>query len=186
MGVGYLSPKCIDSNLIVGTGDNQRIKVDDGNPAFDSGKIFRAFWELDLPNNDTRVFKFTITGDIILLSSSIDIDDGGIEYKVYAGGVESGTFTPMTSFRSNNMSGVDTPASNVTISTGGTLDVTGVPLNDLVRVRAANANSKEATVGTFTDDARGFPATTAYVVVSTLPGVSGTSSGVIKWLWQNR
>lgn len=155
-------------------------------PAFDEGKIFRAFWELNLSSNDTRVFKFVITGDIILLSSSIDIDDGGIEYRVYAGGVESGTFTPVTTYRSNNMSGVGAPASDVTVSTGGQLDTTGFTNTDIVRVRAANANSKQSTVGAFIDDARGFPATTAYVVVKPLAGVSGSTSGTIKWLWRNR
>lgn len=181
MGVGG-----IGSSLKAGSGQNQSLRVSSSSPAFDEGKIFRAFWELNLESGSIRVFKFEIIGDIILLSSSIDIDDGGIEYRVYAGGVESGTFTPITTYRSNNMSGVGTTTSNVILSTGGQLDVTGVASNDLVRVRAANANSKQSTVGTFVDDERGFPATTAYVVVKPLAGVSGSSTGTIKWLWRNR
>ena len=179
--------KGIPSDLITdGEYGARRLKVEGGNSAFDDGKIFRSFWELNLASAATRVFKFSVTGDVILLSSSIDIDDGGIEYKVYAGGAESGVFTPLTAFRSNLMSGVATPASNVIISTGGALDVTGVAVNDIIRVRAANANSKQSTVGSEVDDMRGFPITTAYVVVKNLTGVSGSSTGALKWRWQNR
>lgn len=166
--------------------ETARVKVEGGNAAFDEGKIFRSFYQVSLASGVTRVFKFVVSGDVVLLSSNIDIDDGGIEYKVYSGGVESGAFTPLPSFRTNNMSNVGTPTSNVQVFTGGALDTTAATLNDLVRIRAANANSKQATVGALDDDMRGFPATTAYVVIENLDGVSGTSSGVIKWQWQNR
>lgn len=163
-----------------------RLKTENSNAAFDEGKIFRSFYQVSLASGATRVFKFVVSGDVVLLSSNIDIDDGGIEYKVYSGGVESGTFTPLPPFRTNNMSNVGTPGSNVQVFTGGALDTATATLNDLVRIRAANANSKQATVGALDDDMRGFPATTAYVVIKNLAGVSGTSSGVIKWQWQNR
>ncbi len=166
--------------------ESTRIKVESGNSAFDEGMVFRAFYEVELPSSSTRVFKFSISDDVALLSSEIDIDNGGISYKVYGGGVEGGTFTPIPSLRTNSMSGTPTPASNVTVSTGGTLDVTGVPLNDLLRIRSAGSNSKQATVGISDDDMRGFPAMTAYVVITSLQGVNGTSNGVIKWRWQNK
>lgn len=153
--------------------------------AFNLGRIFRSFYELDLGANETLVFKFEVTGDVVLESSAIDIDAGGIRYAVYSGGVEGGTFDPLTPFKTNNVSGTPAATSNVTISVGGTLDVAGVEPNDVTRVLAANANSKQSTVGVVEGDMRGFPATTAYVVVEALDGVNSSSTGTIKWLWHN-
>lgn len=162
-----------------------RLKVEDGNFAYDSGKIFRAFYELNLANNATRVFKFEVSGDVDLLSSQIDIDEGGIEYRVYASGVEGGTFTPLQEYAANNKSTVTNETSLVKVSTGGTVDVTGIVNNDVVRIRAANANSKQATVDSADDNIRGFGAATVYVVVKPLVGVNGNTTGTIKWRWQN-
>ena len=168
--------------------ETARVKVESGNAAFDEGKIFRAFYPVELDGGaiSRRVFKFVITGDITLLKSEIDIDAGGIDYRVYTSGTESGTFTPITSYRTNGMSGTPTPTSNVTVYTDGTLTVTEGTHNDLIRVRSAGANSKQSTVGISADDMRGFPATTAYVVIKSLDGQNTAAKGVIKWQWQNR
>ncbi len=162
-----------------------RLKTESGNTVYDTGKIFRAFYELNLSNNATRVFKFEVSGDVDLLSSQIDIDEGGIEYRVYAGGVEGGTFTPLQEYAVNNKSTVTNETSLVKVSTGGAVDVSGILNNDVVRIRAANANSKQATVDSADDNIRGFGAVTAYVVVKSLDGVNGNTTGTIKWRWQN-
>lgn len=164
----------------------RRLKTENSDSSFDEGNIFRAFWELNLSSGATRVFKFTLSDDVILLSSNIDIDDGGISYEVYSGGVESGVFTPIQEFKTNLTSGTPSNTSNAKISTGGALDVSSAIRTDLTRVLSANANSKQSTVGSIDGDMRGFPATTAYVVIKNLAGVSGSSKGTIKWLWKNK
>ena len=166
---------------------NRRLKVEESSTAFEDGRVFRSYHELDIANNETQVFKFTLTGDVVLLSSNIDLDDGGIRYEVYnSDPIESGVFEPIPSYQTNLASGASLNISNVVISTGGEVDVTGLTPNDVTRVLSANANSKQSTVGVIDGDERGFPATTAYVVVSVLDGVSGGAKGTIKWLWYNK
>lgn len=164
----------------------RRIKTENGDAAFDAGKVFRAFYEINLENAATRVFKFVSTDDAILQHAFIDLDSGGIRYEVYTGGVEGGTFTPIQEYRTNNMSGLAPVTSSIKLYTGGTLDVAGVNPIDLARVRTGGSNQKQPTVGVREDDIRGYPATIAYVVIKSLEGVNGVSTGVIKWQWENR
>lgn len=82
-------------SALFGSGFFRGVVSDELEAAFNSGKVFRSFYELDLASNDIQVFKFEVSGDVVLESSAIDIDDGGISYKVYAGGTDSGTFTPL-------------------------------------------------------------------------------------------
>lgn len=165
------------------TGDS--LNVFNERPSYDEGKQFRIDYEFSIDSGETRVIKFEIGSNINLLSSNVDVDQGGLYYRVFAGGVEGGLFnTPITVHRINLKTGAPSPTTSVTVSTGGTLDVTGVTPNTILRVRTANSNAQRNTVGGVLGDMRGFPPTTAYVVITTLTGVNTTCTGTLKLRWE--
>ena len=150
---------------------------------YNAGKVFRTFYEINLPNNGRQVFRFRVTGDATLLSSTISLDDGGIIFKAYSGGIESGTFTDLTSFPVNNKSGMINQASLVTLGYGGDVDTTGLSPNDVSRVKSGQ--SKESTVNEADDNVRSFGAGDYYATIETIDGLNSTSTGTIKWQWHN-
>lgn len=162
----------------------RRLRVETGSTAYNEGRAFRAVHEFALGAGEVRVIKFAIAGNIDLRLSRQNVDVGGLDYRVYAGGVEGGTFDQIIpTRRGNNKSGVPIVAPMVTISYGGTLDVTGVDPADIVRLLTANASGQRFTVGGDDGIQRGFPATTAYVVLSTLAGAAAPA-GVLHYEWE--
>jgi len=160
-----------------------RLKTENGSAAYQSGKEFRAFYELSIPNSGRLVIKFQVLSDITLVLSSISIDDGGVIFKAYSGGVESGVFEPVFTAPTNNTSTVINEASNLSISVGGEVDVTGLTPNDVVRIKAGQ--NKQSTVDSSDNNLRGFPAGTYYATIETLDSVNSSSSGTISWRWHN-
>jgi len=167
------------TSSITGT---RRLKTEQGSTAYDEGRLFRTFYDF---TGDTMpvVLKFTITKDANLLSSSQEVHDGSLRYRVYTSGVEGGTFTDLTSYPVNNKTGVVASDSGITVSVGGTLDVSGVEPNDVVYVRTSGASGQTSTVDAITSSSRGFPPTTAYVVIDQIPGGNKSPEGVLKYEW---
>lgn len=154
-------------------------------PSYKEGREFRMDYEFSLDSGTTRVLKFVINGNIDLNLSNVDVDQGGLYYRVFSDGTEGGTFgTTIPVYRANNKSGIPTPAPIVSVSTGGTLDVTGQEPNTILRIRTANSNAQRNTVGGTLGDMRGFPPTTAYIVMTTLSGVNTTCTGTLKLRWE--
>lgn len=165
------------------TGDS--LNVFSERPSYEDGRQFRIDYEFSVDSGDTQVIKFEIGSNINLLLSNIDVDQGGLYYRVFSGGTEGGTFSDaVTVYPANSKSGVATPTPAVTVSTGGTLDITGEEPNTTLRIRTANSNAQRNTVGGVLGDMRGFPSTTAYVVITTLTGVNTTCTGTIKLRWE--
>ncbi len=167
--------------------DGDSLKVFSERPGYNEGRQFRVDYEFSIDNNDVQVLKFVINDDVDLLLSSVDIDQGGLYYRVFSGGVEGGTFDEnINIYRSNNKTGVPTPISQVSASTGGTLDVSGETPNTTIRIRTANNSAQRSTVGGSIDDMRGFPPTTAYIVMTTLDGSNATCTGTLKIEWEQK
>ncbi len=164
-----------------------RLRVDVGEAGFYEGRQFRIDYLIDIPSGATRVIKFETGGDTLLLSSLIDIDDGAIDYSVYAGGVEGGTFgDPVTIWKTNLMSTSPAPEPRAVVTTGGTLDASGVEANTRIRLRTSNSSAQRETVSGIANDLRGFPSTTAYIVMKSLGGAQGAISGTLKLRWEER
>lgn len=163
--------------------EQRRLKTEQGDTAYDEGRKFRAFYDFTGVTMPV-VLKFVIDKPINLMLSTQEVHDGALRYRVFTGGVEGGTFsTTIPSLRINNKAGVPIIDSGVTLTTGGTLDVTGQAVNDIVYVRTAGASGQTSTVADTTLSDRGFPPATAYVVVDQIPGGNKSPEGVLKYEW---
>jgi hypothetical protein len=155
--------------------------------AFDDGLRFRAFYDFTLATSEVRVIKFVITKEINLTFSGQFMDSGGLRYRVFAAGpTEGGTFTAAAqSQRMNNRLGVPVFTSGIEILAGGTLDVTGFSPIDQNNILTAGATAQRTTVDGTQFGPRGFPVTTAYVVMDTLSTAGNTTapSGLLKYEW---
>jgi hypothetical protein len=155
--------------------------------AFDEGLRFRAFYDFTLATSEVRVIKFVITKEINLTFSAQFVDAGGLRYRVYAAGpTEGGTFTTAAeSLKLNNRLNIPVVAPGITILSGGTLDTTGFSPIDQINILTAGASAQRSTVDGTQFSPRGFPVTTAYVVLDTLPtaGNTGAPSGLLKYEW---
>lgn len=165
------------------TSYKRRVKTEQGDTAYDEGRKFRAFYDFTGATMPV-VLKFVIDKPINLMLSTQEVHDGALRYRVFTGGVEGGTFgTTIPSLRTNNKVGTPVIDSGVTLTTGGTLDVTGQAVNDVVYVRTAGASGQTSTVADSTLSDRGFPPTTAYVVIDQIPSASKSPEGVLKYEW---
>lgn len=162
----------------------RRLKVEAGSTSYQLGNRFRIFHDFSA---DTMpiVLKFSITKDIDLILAQQSVYEGWLRYRVFVGGVEGGVFTPIQQFRSNNKSTADAGVdSGMAVSTGGTLDTSGATLSDVVYLKTAGATAQSSTVSSGDNSLRGFPATTAYVVIDQIPGGNNPPKGVLKYEWE--
>tara|TARA_R110002060_G_scaffold22076_6_gene29961 strand:- start:1049 stop:1579 length:531 start_codon:yes stop_codon:yes gene_type:complete len=149
--------------------------------AYKDGRKFRTFFDFS-DSTFPLVIKFDITNEIDLTLASQSIYDGSMWYRVFAGGVESGTFTPIPQFSLNNKDGVPTVDSGMVVSVGGTVDITGLSPIDETYLKTANGSNRATTVPSGTSSSRGFPITTAYVVIDAISG-SADPKGLVKYEW---
>lgn len=153
-----------------------------GDLAYDQGRKFRAFYDFTdktLP----AVIKFDVTKDIDLTLSLQEVHDGALRYRAFLGGVEGGTFTPISPIRLNNKSGVPVVDSGIDISVGGTLNTAGQSPSEVVYIRTSGASGQTATVTDSATSMRGFPVGLVYVVIDQIPGGNNPPSGVAKYEW---
>jgi hypothetical protein len=187
----YTVPDFGPSDLLTSAVEGvRRIKVTNqtvARQAFDDGLRFRAFYDFTLATNEVRVIKFIITKEVNLTFSGQFLDNGGLRYRVFAPGpIEGGTFTlAAESLKLNNRLGTPDVAPGITILSGGTLDLTGFSPIDQNNILTAGASAQRSTVDGAQFSPRGFPVTTAYVVLDTLDTAGNVSapSGLLKYEW---
>lgn len=162
----------------------RRVKVETGSTSYELGSRFRVFHDF---SDDAMpiVLKFSITKDIDLISAQQSVYEGWLRYRVFTGGVEGGVFAPIQQFRSNNKSTADIGVdSGMVVSTGGTLDTSSATLSDIVYLKTSGATGQSSTISNGDNTLRGFPATTAYVVIDQIPGGNNPPKGVLKYEWE--
>lgn len=159
------------------------IPVDITDESYNDGLKFRSLYDFS-GASFPLVLKFVITKDIDLTLATQNIYDGSLRYRVFAGGVEGGVFTDIPQYPINNKSGVGVASdSGMAISVGGTLDVTGVDYSDIIYLKTSGSGAQAETVPAESSSMRGFPATTAYVVIDQIPGGNNSPSGLVKYEW---
>lgn len=170
------------------SGANTRLRVDTGQTGFFAGRMFRMFYEFSLAAGATETIRFECTKNFILWQQRVDIDAGGLKVENITTATPSGTWAvgiPKTA--RNRMTEVHEPVTSaMTITRGGT--VTGATIVDVMRIRAAvnQGNQSSSNVGESQSDERGFPPGTYYLRLSALPGVTETTTGVLRMSWEER
>lgn len=170
-----------------GFGSNRRLRVDSGQTGFFAGRMFRMFREFSLAAGATEVIRFECTKNFILWQQRVDIDAGGLKVENITTAPPAGSWSGLPKTARNRMTEVATPVtSGMTITTGGT--ITAATVVDVMRIRASvnQGNQSSSNVGESQSDERGFPPGTYYLRLSALPGVTETTTGVLRLSWEER
>lgn len=170
-----------------------RISIEEGRTAFEEGREFRIFKELNLAPSAIYVMKLVLPIDIVIYSATVEIESGQLRLSVVSGGTEGGSFSEtFTRFPANGMTpgrkrrndyNGTTYQPTVVITAGGTL--TGGTETEVVRVKANNNTNAGSTVTPSSTDARGVAPGTYYFRFQNLSGVD-TLSGVFRLRWEER
>lgn len=184
------------SNAVSGPEGFQRLRVDEGEPGFWAGRQFAWQYEISLTAGDVQVFRFDIPVDVILLDSQLTVDDGSMYYRVYRADqiTETGAFATEVTGNAHPLNVTTfSPAYSMqtTAFTDGVSATGGVTIDDdspypIARVRTSGATAQAFLVGASGGLSRGFPPTSAYVVVGQLPGASGGTKGVVTLKFEER
>lgn len=177
----------LPSRLLTGT-TNPRLRVDDGQTGFFERRMFRTYYELNLPTaGPARQFRFTSPVNFILWEQSVELDQGAIRWEVFTGASSTGVWTALPIIGQNRMTEVALYNPVCTVDTGG--DFTGGTAVDLLRIRTAAVNNQATNVGNTTASERGLPAGTYHIRVSILTGglpVNDAAQGVATLRWEER
>lgn len=159
-------------------GSYSRLRVDPGQTSFWAGKEFRTFQEFSIPALSMVTVRATVGVDIVLHSTSINVDSGTVMMSLFAGGTANGPWTSMPVLRKNNMSSAPVRSANVIMDydgghTGGTkLDTTIV------------SAGKTSSVGAEESSERGVPAGVYYYRIENLGNQAATC--VFSGWWEER
>lgn len=150
-------------------GRNARVRVDPGQTSFFTGKEFRTFKELNIPNGQKYIIRVTVPLNIIVHSFDIAIDQGQLRVTTMAGGTPSGgTFSEVLPIiRKNEMTEVPQPAhvAQVVIDAippSATAAHAGGVQRDVQRLVAPNGQSVTVAVVGGEDSERGIPGGTVF------------------------
>lgn len=167
----------------------RRLRVDQGQTGFFSGKFFRSYIEATIPVAGPSVqFRFTSPIDFILWSQVLEITQGAVEFRVFTGATSTGSWTQRPVIGVNRMAQRQTPyyTNQITLETGG--NFTGGTEVDLLKVRAPSANNSASNVGIESSE-RGLPAGTYHARFQTLTGgvtVNDAAQLLYTLIWEER
>lgn len=159
-------------------GTYARLRVDQGQTNFWSGKQFRTFQKLEIASAASATIRATVGVNIVLYETSFTTENSSIEVQLRAGGTATGPWTSMPVIRKNTMTTSPVITSQVAMDYDG--GHTGGVVIDLVRAVAGN---KQSSVGG-TDSERGVgPGTYYYVITNT---GNQTATVVFSGFWEER
>lgn len=154
---------------------------DKENQAFNNGGSFRIDMPFSIPQNGGPfVIKYTISQPVILTLSTIEIDQGGVLYKVYTEeqATETQAFTTSVPLFPKNTFVTPKPAPAV-VEVDGAATFTGQQ-NTTLRVRSASGGGNRNSTVTGESTSRGFGASVLYTEITALDGVNIETRGVLK------
>lgn len=164
-------------------GINSRVVSSPAVEAFAQGRAHRMNFPFTISNNGDPIYlKFNIHKSINLTLSTLDVDQGGVELKVYSvfQATETSPFTEVVATQPRNYRVIKDDG--VTIETGGEATFVGDETSTL-RVRTSGGSNKSDSNVAGEQTERGFPVTTAYVEIAALDGVNSETTGVYKLEW---
>ena len=181
--------------LIAGGGINgvaPRIRTEPGEHSFFEKLQFRTFKEFDVTAGTaiaagaTYVIKAVVPVDIILLSLTLQADNGQARVETYAGGTPGGTFSEtLPTFNQNNMANegpTPIPTSQAVLTAGGTH--TGGTRLDVFRLKVATATGQSSNIDSAQGTQRGVAPATYHIRIVNFG--SGSLEGVLHAHWEER
>lgn len=169
-------------------GPNQRLRVDPGQTGFFARRMWRLSFEFIGLDATPVVLRVTMPVNFIIHLQSLTIDDGGVALRAYrtGQGTPGGSFaTPVPMYSVNFMDEMPAYAFVGTVDTGGTF-TPSAPAVETIRVLTSGATAQQTTVSASQTGERGLAADVYYLVIETLTGVTGGSSGVYTLIIEER
>jgi len=149
--------------------------------AFDNGDSYRIDYPIRIPQGGgPLVIKYIVNEPTILTLSTIEIDQGGIEYRIFteAQTTETSPFTDLIPVYPKNTSVTPNPAP-VEILDNGAATFTGQQ-NTTLRIRTASGGGNRNSAVTGESTRRGFGQSIVYAEIARLEGVNVDTIGVLK------
>jgi type 1 fimbria pilin len=149
--------------------------------AFDNGDSYRIDYPFTIPQNGgPLVIKYIVNEPTILTLSTIEIDQGGIEYRIFteAQATETSPFTDPLTIYPKNLTVSPNPAP-VEILDNGAATFTGQQ-NTTLRIRTASGGGNRNSAVTGESTRRGFGQSIVYAEIARLEGVNVDTIGVLK------
>ena len=157
-------------------GVGRRLRVDNAQSGFFSGREFRTFYVFDIPTNTSIYIKWTTQVDWILRGFDVQLSLGKIKVELLSDGTEGGTFNTALQIRpTNDMSTAPASTSVTTLLTGGT--VTGATREDIFYAESGTNIQKAVCAAGSENDPLGFPAGDVYIWIQNIS--TGDAEGVL-------
>lgn len=172
-----------------GFGKAARIRVDPGQTGFFAGRFFRSYIEATIPiAGPSLQMKFSCPVDFILWSQVLSLTQGALEFRVYTGATESGTWNARPIIGVNRMIQRPQPYYSplATFYTGG--NFTGGTEVDVIKIRTASQNVSSSNIEEQASE-RGLPPGDYYGRFQTLTGglnVNDAALMIYSLLWEER
>ena len=173
-----------------GGGPSARMRVDPGQTGFFAGRMFRTFYEFNIPAGGTLNIIFQSPINFILWGQTVEIDQGAIKVENILEPTIGGVFTELPLIGRNRMSEVPQPPyiPRMQCGQGGTLTYGPTQVVDVIRLRTAQnqGTSRSSNVVNGQDSERGIPPGNHGVRLSALAGITEATLGTIHFTWEER
>ena len=175
------------------TGSAARVLTESARTGFHEGRQFRTFHEYNIASGTSQWIRATVTDDIVLLDTSISLDNSRLRLTLWVGGTPQGTWdVPVPTIPKNTMAVAPVTASFVTLDAGGSLVLTGDETTDpagavkldVVRLISESQGNRANTVGGKVADERGVGANVYYYRLQNIDGAP--AEGVFSAVWENQ
>ena len=164
-------------------GDHARLRVENGQTGFFSGREARTFYEFSIASGATQVIKVVSPVDTIVQVFALELDLASMRLELVTGGTEGGTFgTALPIFPTNTMSTAEVYTPQVTMNQGGT-HTGGTVVDVLTAISGANPN-KSVSSSASEAQPQGFAAGTFYIRLTNTDGA--TATGIFRARWEER
>lgn len=168
-------------------GPNARMRVDQGQTSFFSGKEFRTFLRLNMAQGETLYMRFTCPVDFILHDERLVLNSGEADHTAYRFVSNiAGVWTPRPTIGRNIMAERPTPyyAAQGGLEYGGSFTVNAADeVGPPMIPKTQGATAQQSTVPSGNSRERGLAAGTYYLK---LTAVGGPLTGVYYLDWEER
>lgn len=149
--------------------------------AFETGNSYRINYPFNIPQGGGPiVIKYIVNEPSVLTLSTIELDQGGIEYRIFTAAqtTETSPFTSPITVYPKNLTVASNP-SPVEIFNNGAATFTGEE-NTTLRIRTASGGGNRNSAVTGESTQRGFGVSTVYAEIAVLEGINTETIGVLK------